>query len=195
MEGSRRLGSRFVRLERRTFLGTLVATLAAVRARVWAQAPASRRFRPLARAVEVPLADLSAPWRAWPFIAEAVTLPSSANPNQPLRISGMILRTSTAPDARAEQFCAVCVKCPHEHCDSDFVRDPRDLPAEVLQEIAQPVHDPVYLCPCHNSTFRADDGERLAGPAPRGLYLFRVTSVTGTTVSIGEVEEDVLIFG
>jgi len=144
--------------------------------------------------VEVPLTDLSGPWRARQFIADATTLSSAANPNQPLRISGMVVRTAATSEPAPDHFCAVCVKCPHEHCDSDFVRDPKSLPAEVLQEIAEPLQDPVYLCPCHNSTFRARDGERLGGPAPRGLYLFRVTSVTGTVVTIGEVEEDALLF-
>ena len=54
--------------------------------------------------------------------------------------------------------------------------------------------DLVYLCPCHNSTFTIAGGERLGGPAPRGLYQFRVTGVTPTHVEIGEVEEDVLLF-
>jgi Rieske Fe-S protein len=107
----------------------------------------------------------------------------------------MVVRTTAASgEPRPDHFCAVCVKCPHEQCDSDFVRDPASLPAEVLQEIGKPLQDPVYLCPCHNSTFRAADGERIAGPAPRGLYRFRVTSLTGTVVTIGEVEEDALLF-
>jgi hypothetical protein len=54
--------------------------------------------------------------------------------------------------------------------------------------------EPVYV-PCHNSTFNAADGGRLAGPAPRGLYRFRVTSVTDATVEIAEVEEDVRFSG
>jgi Rieske Fe-S protein len=180
-------------MKRRRFLGTVVAFFAVVRARLFGQAPAPR-FRPLSRPVVMPLEDLSTPWRARQFVAEAVTLSSAANPNQPVRISGMVVRTAAPGETRAEQFCAVCVQCPHEHCDSDFVRDPKTLPAEVLQDIGKPLADPVYLCPCHNSTFRADDGERLAGPAPRGLYRFRVTNVSGTSVEIGEVEEDVLIF-
>ena len=45
---------------------------------------------------------------------------------------------------------------------------------------------PVYVCPCHNSAFAAADGRRLGGPAPRGLYRFRVTDVTETSVVIGE---------
>ena len=99
-------------------------------------------------------------------------------------------QTATRPD----RFTAVCLKCPHEGCDVDFVADPNRLPQEVKDEIGQVVKNAVYVCPCHNSTFKAEDGERLAGPAPRGLYRFRVTSVTDAAVEIGEVEEDVLIF-
>ncbi len=44
------------------------------------------------------------------------------------------------------------------------------------------------------STFKAEDGERLAGPAPRRLYRFRLTGVSDAAVEIAEVEEDVLIF-
>jgi Rieske Fe-S protein len=181
-------------INRRRFLsGATIALVVGWTRRLWAQQPA-RRFKPLSRPVTLSLEDLSTPWRARQFVAEATTLPSAANPNQPVRISGMVVRTAASGDPKPEQFCAVCVKCPHEHCDSDYVRDPKTLPAEVLQEIGKPLADPVYVCPCHNSTFRADDGERLAGPAPRGLYRFKVTNVTATGVEIGEVEEDVLIF-
>ena len=146
------------------------------------------RYRPLARQTLVPLADVSTPWLARQFVAEAVTLPSAATPNQPIRVTGMIVRTG------ADQFSAVCVRCPHELCDVDFIPDPSRLPQEIVDAIGHPVKDPVYVCPCHNSTFRVEDGERLAGPAPRGLYRFRVTGVSATAVEIDEVEEDVLIF-
>jgi Rieske Fe-S protein len=76
----------------------------------------------------------------------------------------------------------------------DFLGDPRKLPPELVEEIGKPVADPVYLCPCHNSTFKADTGQRLAGPAPRGLYQFRITAVTDAAVEIAEVEEDLLLF-
>jgi Rieske Fe-S protein len=180
-------------MRRRSFVGGLIALVAGWGVRLSAWGQVALRYRPLTRPVIVPLEDLSTVWRARPFVADAVTLPSAAKPNEPLRISGFVVRTATG-DAQPDRFRAVCVRCPHEHCDVDFVRDPTTLPAEVLQEIGRPLTDPVYLCPCHNSTFRAEDGERLAGPAPRGLYRFRVTAVTGNTVEIGEVEEDVLIF-
>ena len=103
----------------------------------------------------------------------------------------MVSRVAAGDDA--EGFEAVCVVCPHEQCDVDFVADPGELDVTIVEEIGA-VRDPVYLCPCHNSTFTVDGGKRLGGPAPRGLYRFRVTGVTDTHVEIGEVEEDVLLF-
>ncbi len=180
-------------VRRRQFLGqALLLVLAGVGRRVWAQA-ASLRFRPLAGPVIVPLADLSAAWRAKQFVADAVTLPSAATPNQPIRITGMVVRTSGS-DNETGSFTAVCVRCPHEGCDVDFVSDPKALPQDVKDEIGHPVDHSVYICPCHNSTFKAEDGARLSGPAPRGLYRFRVTTVKDAAVEIGEVEEDLLIF-
>lgn len=179
-------------MERRSFLGLLLSFLA-FGERVWAQPARVPRYRPLARPVLIPLEDLATPGRARQFVAEAVTLASAATPNQPIRISGMVVR-SAAGDDRADRFKAVCVRCPHELCEVDFVADPGKLPPEVVQEIGHVVKEPVYLCPCHNSTFKAEDGERLAGPAPRGLYSFRVTGVNGSAIEITEVEEDLLIF-
>ena len=102
---------------------------------------------------------------------------------------------SPATDDAPDRFRAVCVVCPHEQCEVDFVGDPADLHADVIAE-AGPVDDSVYLCPVPHSAFAAADGGLLGGPAParRGLYRFRVTDVTDTTVVIGEVEEDVLLF-
>ena len=180
-----------MRLRRRLFLGRIVTfILACFGRRVRAQA---LRFRPLARPVVVPLQDLAAPWRSRQFVAEGVTLSSAATPNQPIRVTGMVVRTAQEGD-RPDRFAAVCLRCPHEGCDVDFVADPKTLPPEVQNEIGQPFANQVYVCPCHNSTFKAEDGGRLAGPAPRGLYRFRVTNVSAAAVEIAEVEEDVLIF-
>jgi Rieske Fe-S protein len=178
-------------VRRRTFLGQgLLLMLAGFGRRLWAQA---LRYRPLARPVLAPLADLSTPGRVRRFTADGVTLASATTPNQPIRINGLITRVAEGDD-QPEQFSAVCARCPHEGCEVDFVPDPESLPPEVLYEIGHPVNESVYVCPCHNGTFSVWNGERLAGPAPRGLYRFRVTNVTETTVEIGEVEEDVLIF-
>jgi Rieske Fe-S protein len=180
-------------VRRRQFLGQgVMLMLAAVGRGAWAQAIA-RRFRPLAGPVVVPLADLTTPWRAKSFMADAVTLASAATPNKPIRLSGMVVRTA-AGDNQPASFTAICVRCPHEGCDVDFVPDPKSLPQDVKDEIGHVVDHSVYLCPCHNSTFKAEDGARLSGPAPRGLYRFGVTGVNDAAVEIGEVEEDLLIF-
>ena len=166
------------------------------------------QFRPLARPTIVPLDDLSTAWRARSFMADGVTLSSAANPNQPIRVSGSIVRIGGAAGAGGpggagnatsgtpspDQFNAVCLRCPHEGCDVEFVRDPKTQPPEAFAELPAIPTEPVFICPCHNSTFRASDGARLGGPAPRGLYHFHVTAVTDKTVEIGEVEEDVLLF-
>jgi Rieske Fe-S protein len=177
---------------RRQFLGQgLLLMLAGLGRRVWAQAPALR-FQPLAAPVVVPLDTLAGPWRARQFVADGVTLSSASTPNQPIRITGMVVRTAAAN--QPDSFAAVCVRCPHEGCDVDFVADPNALAEDIKAEIGHPVEHSVYVCPCHNSTFLAEDGERVAGPAPRGLYRFRVTNVTSAAVEIAEVEEDVLLF-
>jgi len=187
------MGARFREvISRRAFFARgAVAAFLGFGSIVRAQASRLVRYRPLSQPVVVSLEAMSALWRVRPFTAEAVTLPSAATPNQPIRVSGMIVRTSAGE--RPEQFSAVCVRCPHELCDVDYVDDPRRLPPEIVNEIGRPVTEPVYVCPCHNSTFKVD-GERLAGPAPRGLYRFRVTGVSAAAVEIAEVEEDVLIF-
>lgn len=183
------MGTRIVEIaSRRTFLASLILALVGFGRRISAQASRVIRYRPLARPTVVPTSDLVTAWRARPFVAEAVTLPSAATPNQSIRVAGMIVRTGD------DRLAAVCMRCPHELCDVDYVDDPKRLPQEIVNEIGRPVTQPVYVCPCHNSTFGVEDGERLAGPAPRGLYRFRVTSVTETAIEIGEVEEDVLIF-
>ena len=190
MAGARRVGSRkLMAVERREFIGCLGLILAGVARGACAQ---GRTYRPLARPVVIPLDDLAAPWRAKAFIADGVTLSSAATPNQPIRIDGMIVRISAGNEP--DRFAALVAKCPHEGCEVDFVPDPNKLPPEVKDEIGHPVKDSVYVCPCHNSTFMATDGERMAGPAPRGLYSFKITGVTNAAVEIAEVEEDVLIF-
>src|SRR5204862_4211223 len=87
----------YVVLRRRSFLAQIAAggfTALNLTRRLLAQA--GIQFRPLARPTVVPLDDLSSAWRARPFIADATTLPSAANPNQPLRVSGTIVRIGGA---------------------------------------------------------------------------------------------------
>jgi Rieske Fe-S protein len=195
MAGARGVGSRVV-IDRRAFLSSgLVLAMVGWSRRLLAGTPqsgGSLRYHRLARPVLVSRADLATPWRARSFVADAVTLPGAAKPNESIRISGLIVRTAAGDEL--EHFRAICARCPHEHCDVDFMPDPNKLPPEVIHEMGGASKQPVYICPCHNSTFKADDGERISGPAPRGLYRFRVTAVTDTSVEIAEVEEDMLIF-
>lgn len=182
-------------VSRRRFLGqALLVTALGLARRVWAQGAYVLRYHRLPSPVAVPLNDMLTQWRARLFVADAVTLDTAAMPNQPIRVTGMVVRTGPAGGNTPDQFQAVCLRCPHEGCDVEFVSDPKTLPPEVVAEAGRPITEPVYVCPCHNSTFTAEAGERLAGPAPRGLYRFRVTNVTGTAVEIGEIEEDVLLF-
>ena len=188
------MGTRFVN-SRRTFLGHALLVLVGLGRfgrRAWAQAYDSVRYQPLARPVVVPLDDLTMPGKAFPFTADGVTLPSAATPNQPVRMNGMVVRTSKG-DNSPERFKAVCLKCPHEGCDVEFIGDSSRVPEEVTTAIGK-VSAPLYICPCHNSTFKIDDGSKLFGPAPHGLWRFHVTGVNETAVEIGEVEEDALLF-
>jgi Rieske Fe-S protein len=178
-------------LTRRAFLAA-ATMLATVGRRLRAQVVDYTRYQPLVRPVQVPLEDLATPAKAFPFSADGMTLPTAAEPNQPVRFNGMIVRMS-ASDNSADRFKAVCLKCPHEGCDVDFIGDPSRVPSEVTDAIGK-VHEALYICPCHNSTFKIDDGSKLFGPAPRGLYRFHVTGVNATAVEIGEIEEDALLF-
>jgi Rieske Fe-S protein len=177
---------------RRAFLWQGLILVVGLGRRVWAQAAELLHYQPLARPVLIPLDDLATPSRAFPFVADGVTLASAATPNLPIRINGMAVRTSKGDNA-PERFRAVSLKCPHEGCDVDFIADPSRVPEEITNAIGR-VSEPLYVCPCHNSTFRMDDGSKLFGPAPRGLYRFHVTGVNATVVEIGEVEEDALLF-
>ena len=118
------------------------------------------RYRALTRPGLVPLASLETPGRARRFVAQGVSPPSAATPGESVRVTGMVARVAAGDDA--ECFKAVCVVCPHEQCDVDFVADPAELDPTIVEEIGE-VSDPVYLCPCHNSTFTMAGGERLGG--------------------------------
>jgi len=184
--------SRVDRPSRRRFIGHgIVLACVGFAQRLWAQRP-RLRFEPLARPVVIPLSNLEATGRAWRFTAQGVSPSTAASPNQPVRVNGMIVRTTTESNA-PDVFRAVCTVCPHEQCEVDFVGNPSSLDPMVTAEIGAQ-DSPVYLCPCHNSVFTMDTGRRVGGPAPRGLYRFRVTDVTDAAVVVGEVEEDVLLF-
>ncbi len=182
------MGSRSIDSRRAFLWKSLALTVFGLGRKAGAQTSRLLRYRPLSRPTVIPLDDLATNWRARPFTAEGISLPSAATPNQPVRVAGMVVRTG------GDEFSAVCLRCPHELCDVDYVSDPSRVAQEIVDAVGHPLTEPVYVCPCHNSTFTVKDGERIAGPAPRGLYRFRITSVSASAVEIGEVEEDVLIF-
>ena len=68
------------------------------------------------------------------------------------------------------QLSALCVTCPHEQCQVDLVTDQERLARMVGQDATHPL----FECGCHFSVFdAADEGARLSGESPRGLYRFR----------------------
>ena len=93
-------------------------------------------------------------------------------------ISGVLFRTET-------DLSALCVTCPHEQCQVDLVTDEGGWPAC----LASTSSHPLFECGCHLSVFdAANDGARLSGETPRGLYRFRIGSVSDGIVEITEIE-------
>jgi Rieske Fe-S protein len=170
---------------RRAFLAwglTFLGISRRVRAQVTG---ASVRYAPLAAPVRIPLETVKTPWRPVPFRAEAVAPAAGTTPARRVLLSGVLFRKVTA-DERSE-LSALCVTCTHEQCQVDFIAEPTRLP-----RTDRVMTHPVFLCSCHSSVFDAvDDGEWVAGPAPRGLYRFRLR-VDAEAVEIGEVEGDAL---
>jgi Rieske Fe-S protein len=171
---------------RRAFLAGGLMLLGIGR-RAWAQlTTASVRYAPLTAPVRIPLEAVKTPWRPVAFKAEAVAPPAGATPARRVLLSGALFRRVTG-DGRPE-LSALCLTCTHEQCQVDFIAEPTILPRtdRVM------VH-PVFLCACHSSVFDAvDDGAWVAGPAPRGLYRFRMR-VDADAVEIEEVEAEALL--
>ena len=162
-------------MTRRVFVGIGLA-LAGLGRRVRAQLAESQspiRYASLTRPVTIPLADVSTPWRPAAFVAE-----STASGRRVL-ISGVLYRTETA-------LSALCVTCPHEQCQVDLVTDRRRLAGMAGVTAAYPL----FECGCHFSLFdAANDGARISGEAPRGLYRFRIGSVHDGGVEITGIED------
>jgi nitrite reductase/ring-hydroxylating ferredoxin subunit len=128
-----------------------------------AAAPAleADEFRALEAAVSLPLRDLAEPWATVRFRAfcPLPAAPPGAPPRRLLR--GIAIRLPETLDAPS-RIEALCLTCPHEICEVDLRSD------------GDHADRPVFVCICHWSVFDpAREGERLAGPAPRGLYRFR----------------------
>lgn len=141
---------------------------------------ASLRYAPLTAPVRIPLEAVTAPWQPVSFKAEAV-----APPARRVLLSGVAFRRVTAD--RHQDLSAICVTCTHEQCQVDFIAEPANLP-----RTDRVIAHPVFLCACHSSVFDAmDDGAWIVGPAPRGLYRFRLR-VGADAVEIDAVEQEAL---
>ena len=171
-------------MNRRVFLAGGLALAGFVR-RAWAQLANPSvpiRYAPLTRPVNIPVGAVATPWQPVPFVAEARLRQDfgAAGPSERrVLISGVLFRTQT-------QLSALCVTCPHEQCQVDLVTDPERL----ARIIGQKATHPLFECGCHASVFdAADEGARLSGETPRGLYRFRIAGVRDGMVEIPEIEE------
>jgi Rieske Fe-S protein len=172
-------------MNRRIFVAAGLAVLGFGR-RTWAQLADPQvpiRFAALTRPVRIPLSDVVTPWQPVPFVAEAMAPVPRAGAAETLSrrvlISGVLFRTET-------NLSALCVTCPHEQCQVDLVTDP----ARLSRMIGRPSIQPLFECGCHFSVFdAANEGARLSGESPRGLYRFRIAGADQGTVEINEVEE------
>jgi Rieske Fe-S protein len=168
---------------RRRFIGS-VLTLVAFARSAWAQATnaAPIRYAALSHPVRIPLEAVALPWHPVPFVAEARLRAEHFGPASPegrrVLISGILFRTETA-------LSALCVTCPHEQCQVDLVTDDGRL----SRMMDRPSSHPLFECGCHFSVFdAANEGARLSGETPRGLYRFRITGTARGIVEIGEIE-------
>jgi Rieske Fe-S protein len=157
--------------------------------RVWAQLiGAAPKYFPLTRPVRIPLQAVKAPWEPVLFTAEAMAPATATFASRRVLISGVLFRRS-APEvagSRSEQLSALCLTCPHEQCKVDLVTDP----VQLARMTGGTATHPLFECACHLSVFDAlQDGARVSGESPRGLYRFRITGVNDGVVEINEVEE------
>jgi Rieske Fe-S protein len=170
---------------RRTFLIIGLVLLGCGRRMRAQPTSASARYAPLTAPVRIPLEAVTTPWRPVPFRAEAAAPPPGAMPARRVLVNGVLFRRETGPEHA--ELSALCVTCTHEQCQVDFIAEPAALP-----RTERVITHPVFLCACHSSVFDAvDEGAWIAGPAPRGLYRFRLR-IDADSVEIDAVEEDAL---
>ena len=144
---------------------------------------ASVRYAVLTRPVMIPVEAVTAKWHAVPFVAEATRTDGPAAPNRDARkrvlINGVLFRTDT-------QLSALCTTCPHEQCQVDLVTEQERLARIVDRKTTHPL----FECGCHLSVFdAAEEGARISGESPRGLYRFRVAGVRDGMIEITEIED------
>ena len=173
---------------RRTFLG-FGLTLAAFGRRVWAQAvDAAPRYFPLARPIRIPVDAVQVPWQPVTFTTEAMAPATATAASRRVLITGVLFRKAAGGNPSGD-LSAVCLTCPHEQCKVDLITDPMRLAGMA----SGPVTNPLFECGCHSSVFDpAQDGARVSGETPRGLFRFRIAGVNAGVVEINEIEETAL---
>jgi len=147
----------------------------------WAQvAHVPPPYARLSRPVRIPLDAVMTSWHPVTFTAEAMAPATATAASRRVLISGVLFRRS--PD----DLSALCLTCPHEQCQVDLITDSIRLAAMTGGAATHPL----FECGCHSSVFDAgQDGARVSGETPRGLYRFRITGVSDGVVEINEVEE------
>jgi nitrite reductase/ring-hydroxylating ferredoxin subunit len=172
---------------RRTFLASGLI-LAGFGRRVWAQlTTAPPRFVPLTTPIRIPLASVERPWVPVAFVGESVLPAGSATPGRRVLIKGVLLRKEMGNSPSA--LSALSVVCPHEQCAVALVTDPVRLEKMRGNSSAQPL----FECACHFSKFEAsEEGAWVSGVAYRGLFRFRIGSVSDGTVEISDIEDEAL---
>jgi Rieske Fe-S protein len=165
---------------RRTFFAIGLA-LAGLGRRAWAQLANDIRFFPLSRPVRIPLDNVKESWQPVAFTAEAIAPATPKTAQRRVLISGVLFRRSGD-----SSLSALCLTCPHEQCKIDLITEP----ARLAEMSGGKASTPLFECPCHSSVFdAANDGAKVSGETPRGLYRFHIAGVQEGHVEITEIEE------
>jgi len=150
-------------------------------------ATAPTRFVPLTTPIRIPLASVDTPWVPVAFVGESVLPDAAGTPGRRVLIKGVLFRKESGNSPSA--LSALSVVCPHEQCAVALVTDPNRLAKMRGDGSAQPL----FECACHFSKFEAsEEGAWVSGVAYRGLFRFRVGTVSDGTVEINDIEEEAL---
>ncbi len=153
--------------------------------RAWAQlVDNATRYFPLTTPIRIPVGDVTVPWHPITFTAEAMAPATSTTASRRVLISGVLFKKGS--HSGSNDLSALCLTCPHEQCKVDLITDP----ARLTGMTAATPTGPVFECACHLSVFdAADEGARIAGETPRGLYRFRIGGINRDMVEITDIEE------
>jgi Rieske Fe-S protein len=147
--------------------------------------PVGERYFPLSRPVRIPLDAVKTPWVPVTFTAEAMAPATATAATRRVLITGVLFRKGSTTSTTGD-LSALCLTCPHEQCKVDLITEPARLAAMTGGTATHPL----FECGCHSSLFdAAQEGARISGETPRGLYRFRISGLTGEVVEIPEIEE------